>query len=93
VTFDIHQHLWPESFLAALRGRKAAPFLRELGRRPLDFPTRNRRAVAALGRADLDEAYRRVATGEWSVVLVGDAASVVPALEGRVGGPVSTVAL
>ena len=25
-------------------------------------------------RRDLDEAYRRVATGEWSVVLVGDAA-------------------
>ncbi len=60
---------------------------------PLDFTTRNLRAVAGLGRDDLDEAYRRVATGKWSVVLVGDAASVVPALEGRVGGPVSTVAL
>ena len=44
-------------------------------------------------RDDLDEAYRRVATGEWTVVLVGDAATVVPALEGRVDGPVGTVAL
>jgi zinc protease len=49
--------------------------------------------VADLERRDLDEAYRRVATGEWSVVLVGDAATVVPALDGRVSGPVSTVAL
>jgi hypothetical protein len=64
-----------------------------LERLPLDFTTRNLRAVAALRRDDLDAAYRRVATGEWTVVLVGDAASVVPALEGRVGGPVSTVAL
>ena len=38
-------------------------------------------------------AYRRVATGEWTVVLVGDAATVVPALEGRVTAPVGTVAL
>ena len=60
---------------------------------PLDFTTRNLRAVADLARDDLDEAYRRVATGEWTVVLVGDAATVVPALEGRVGEPVSTVAL
>ena len=42
---------------------------------PLDFTTRNLRAVAELGRDDLDEAYRRVATGEWTVVLVGDAAT------------------
>jgi zinc protease len=59
---------------------------------PLDFTTQNLRAVAALTRADLDAAYRRVATGGWSVVLVGDADRVVPALEGRVPGAVTTVA-
>ncbi|QIM20258.1 insulinase family protein [Phycicoccus sp. HDW14] len=58
---------------------------------PLDFTTRNLAAVAALTLEDLDAAYRRTATGEWTVVLVGDAASVVPALEGRVPGPVTTV--
>ena len=60
---------------------------------PLDFTTRTLRDVAALGREDLDAAYARVATGEWTVVLVGDAATVVPALEGRLSAPVSTVAL
>ena len=39
-----------------------------LERLPLDFTTRNLRAVAALRREDLDAAYRRVATGEWTVV-------------------------
>jgi predicted TIM-barrel fold metal-dependent hydrolase len=28
VTFDVHQHLWPESFLAVLSNRRSAPFLR-----------------------------------------------------------------
>lgn len=64
-----------------------------LERLPLDFTTRTLRDVAALTRDDLDTAYRRVVTGEWTVVLVGDAATVVPALEGRVPGPVGTVAL
>ena len=64
-----------------------------LERLPLDFTTRTLRDVAALTRDDLDRAYRRVATGEWTVVLVGDAGTVVPALEGRVDGPVGTVAL
>ncbi|QKE86003.1 insulinase family protein [Arthrobacter sp. NEB 688] len=59
---------------------------------PLDFTTRNLAALRELGVDDLDAAYRRVATGEWTVVLVGDAASIVPALEGRVPGPVTTVA-
>ena len=60
---------------------------------PVDFTTRNLRAVSALTLTDLDAAYARVATGEWTVVLVGDAAQIVPALQGRVDGPVSTVAL
>jgi zinc protease len=64
-----------------------------LERLPLDFTTRTLREVAALTREDLDAAYRRVVTGEWTVVLVGDAATVVPGLEGRVRGPVGTVAL
>ena len=64
-----------------------------LERLPLDFTTRTLRDVAALTREDLDTAYRRVVTGEWTVVLVGDAATVVPALEGRVRGPVGTVGL
>jgi zinc protease len=64
-----------------------------LERLPVDFTTRTLRDVAALTRDDLDAAYRRVVTGEWTVVLVGDAASVVPGLEGRVRGPVGTVAL
>ncbi|MGG5260042.1 M16 family metallopeptidase [Phycicoccus avicenniae] len=59
---------------------------------PLDFTTRNLAAVSALTRDDLDAAYRRTVTGEWTVVLVGDAASIVPDLEGRVPGPVTTVA-
>lgn len=64
-----------------------------LERLPLDFTTRTLREVASLTREDLDTAYRRVVTGEWTVVLVGDAATVVPSLEGRVAGPVGTVAL
>ncbi len=64
-----------------------------LERLPLDFTTRTLRALPELTREDLDAAYRRVATGEWTVVLVGDAGTVVPALEGRVAGPVVTVDL
>ncbi len=59
---------------------------------PLDFTTRTLQDLAGLTREDLDTAYRRVATGEWSVVLVGDAEQVLPSLDGRVPGPVSTVA-
>ena len=60
---------------------------------PGDFTTRNLRAVNALTLDDLDSAYGRVVTGEWTVVLVGDAAQIVPQLDGRVPGSVSTVAL
>ncbi len=59
---------------------------------PVDFTTRNLRAVSELTLEDLDGAYRHTATGEWSVVLVGDAGQVVPALEATLPGPVSTVA-
>ena len=64
-----------------------------LERLPLDFTTRTLRALPGLTRDDLDAAYRRVARGEWTVVLVGDAGTIVPALEGRVAGPVVTVDL
>lgn len=60
---------------------------------PLDFTTRNLDGVRALTREDLDAAYRRTVTGEWSVVVVGDAATVVPELERRLPGPVTTVAV
>ncbi|MBM6405227.1 insulinase family protein [Phycicoccus sp. CSK15P-2] len=58
---------------------------------PPDFTTCNLRAVAELTPESLAEAYRRTVTGEWSVVLVGDAESVVPALDGVVPGTVTTV--
>ena len=58
---------------------------------PTDVTTRNLAALADLTVDDLDAAYRRTVTGEWTVVLVGDAQAVVPALEGRVPGPVTTV--
>jgi predicted Zn-dependent peptidase len=58
---------------------------------PVDFTTRTLRDVAALSADDLRTAYRRVVDGEWSVVLVGDAEQIVPALDGRVPGPVTTV--
>ncbi|GAA4396420.1 pitrilysin family protein [Ornithinibacter aureus] len=60
---------------------------------PGDFTTRNLRAVNALTLDDLDAAYGRVVTGEWTVVLVGDAAQIVPQLDGRVTGAVTTVDL
>lgn len=60
---------------------------------PLDFTTRNLEAVRALSLDDLTEAYRRTVTGEWTVVVVGDAAVVVPDLERRLARPVTTVAV
>ncbi|MCW2983602.1 MAG: hypothetical protein JWR63_1172, partial [Conexibacter sp.] len=33
VATDVHQHLWPEAFVAALSGRSAAPAVRRDGRR------------------------------------------------------------
>ena len=60
---------------------------------PHDFTTTNLSAVRSLSREDLDAAYRRVATGEWTIVLVGDAATVVPAVEEALGAAVTTVGL
>ncbi|NHA66895.1 M16 family metallopeptidase [Phycicoccus flavus] len=58
-----------------------------------DFTTRNLEAVRALTLEDLDAAYRRTVTGEWTAVVVGDAAAVVPGLSERLGVPVTTVDL
>lgn len=60
---------------------------------PRDFTTTNLAAVRSLTLADLDTAYRRVVTGEWSIVLVGDAATVVPAVSEALGETVTTVGL
>ncbi len=60
---------------------------------PPDFTTTNLAAVRSLSRESLDAAYRRVVTGEWSVVLVGDAATVVPAVAEALGTAVTTVGL
>ena len=58
-----------------------------------DFTTTNLAAVRSLTLEDLDAAYRRVVTGEWSIVLVGDAATVVPAAQEALGVGVDTVEL
>ncbi len=60
---------------------------------PLDFTTTNLAAVRALTQEDLDTAYRRVVTGGWTIVLVGDASTVAPAAGDALGAPVTTVEL
>ncbi len=63
-----------------------------LERLPLDFTTENLRAVAALTAADLDAAYRAVtASREWTVVIVGDAATIAADIEQIAPGRVSIV--
>ena len=62
-----------------------------LERLPVDFTTTTLRDMAGLDPDDLRSAYRRTVTGDWSVVLVGDADTIVPSLDGRVPGPVTTV--
>ncbi len=62
-----------------------------LERLPVDFTTTTLRDMADLDLDDLRSAYRRTVTGDWSVVLVGDADEIVPSLDGRVPGPVTTV--
>jgi predicted TIM-barrel fold metal-dependent hydrolase len=60
-TYDLHQHLWPERFVAALRARTAPPLLsqNELvtteGRFPVDLATHEPDArIAALDRDEID---------------------------------------
>lgn len=60
---------------------------------PLTFTTENLDAVRALTLEDLDAAYRRTVTGEWTVVVVGDATHVAPDLERHLDRPVTVVAL
>lgn len=60
---------------------------------PLDFPTTTMSGVARLDAAALTAAYRRVVDGRWSVVVVGDAAGCVPAIEAAGLGPVAVVPL
>ncbi len=63
-----------------------------LERLPLDFTTENLRAVAALTAADLDAAYAALTgSGEWTVVVVGDAASIAEGIEEVAPGRVSVV--
>ena len=63
MTYDIHQHLWPESLVTVLRSRKSAPLLRgsELvtpeGSFPVDFASHDpERRVALLDRDGIDVA-------------------------------------
>jgi predicted Zn-dependent peptidase len=59
---------------------------------PLDFPTTHLRQVAAQTPGDLQAAYRSVVTpGEWTVVVVGDAAGIAEAVGAAASGPVSVV--
>lgn len=53
--------------------------------------TRVLQATAALSPDDLALAYRAYVDGTWTVVLVGDAAAIVPQLEGLGRGEVSVV--
>lgn len=63
MTFDVHQHLWPASFVAALRDRSAPPFLRDVelttpeGTFELDPHAHDpERRIAQLDRDEIDVA-------------------------------------
>jgi hypothetical protein len=63
VTYDVHQHLWPEAFVAALRARRAPPFLDGAdlttveGRFPIDLSEHDLAArMAMLDRDEIDVA-------------------------------------
>ena len=58
---------------------------------PLDFQTRTLAAMRELDDARLTTAYADVATGEWVVVVVGDATSLREGIEGLGLGPVTVV--
>ena len=62
-TYDVHQHLWPEAFVAALRARTTAPHLENgeivtvEGRFPVDLSAHDPGArVRALDRDEIDVA-------------------------------------
>jgi predicted Zn-dependent peptidase len=56
-----------------------------------EFTTANLEAIRQLGAADLVEAYRRWVPGEWTVVVVGDAASYAAGIRELGIGEVSIV--
>lgn len=58
---------------------------------PLDFQTRTLAAMRELDADRLRVAYTDVATGEWVIVVVGDAASLREGIEGLGLGPVTVV--
>lgn len=62
-TYDVHQHLWPEAFIAALRTRSSPPLLRDgevvtiEGSFPVDLPAHDPETrVRALDRDEIDVA-------------------------------------
>jgi len=57
----------------------------------MDFQTTTLRAMRDLAPADLDRAYAGVVTGEWVIVVVGDATSLRAEVEGLGIGPVTVV--
>ncbi|CAN7355457.1 M16 family metallopeptidase [Knoellia sp. LjRoot47] len=58
---------------------------------PLDFQTQTLAAMRELDDARLTTAYADVVTGEWVVIVVGDAASLREDIEGLGLGPVTVV--
>lgn len=56
-----------------------------------DHTTRTLAQMRELTPADLTAAYRRFVDGEWTVVVVGDAAAVQPGLEALGRGPVQVI--
>lgn len=58
---------------------------------PLDFQTTTLRRMGALDDARLTTAYSDVVTGEWVIVIVGDASKVRAEIEGLGLGPVTVV--
>ena len=58
---------------------------------PLDFQTTTLRRMGALDNARLRTAYSEVVTGEWLIVVVGDAANLREGIEGLGLGPVTVV--
>lgn len=58
---------------------------------PLDFPTRTVTEVTELTPEVLDAAWREWITGEWTLVVVGDAASIVDGLRELGRGEVTVV--